>query len=86
MDTQKQNLHTCKGCRYYNVFYIKSAYSFNKHKAGFCTQQQKAVYENDKCGSYKYRPQREKTVTVEHLDIVIKDLEELERIFYNCDY
>ena len=81
-----QNLHTCKGCRYYNVFYIKSAYSFHKHKAGFCTQQQKAVYENDKCGSYKYRPHREKTVTVEHLDIVVKDLEELERIFYNCDY
>ena len=81
MEQQKR----CKYCRYYNAFYVKNVYSFGKHKAGFCTQQQKAVYENDKCGLYKYKPQEEKTVTLEHLEIVINDLETLERIFYNCD-
>ena len=82
----KQNIRTCKNCRYYNAFYVKCAYSFDKHKAGFCEQKQKGVYKDDKCDLYKSRPQKEKTVTVEHLDIAIKDLEELVQIFYNCDY
>ena len=43
-------------------------------------------YKDDKCDLYKSRPQKEKTVTVEHLDIAIKDLEELVQIFYKCDY
>ena len=29
----KQNIRTCKNCRYYNAFYVKCAYSFDKHKA-----------------------------------------------------
>ena len=86
MDAQKQNIRSCKNCRYYDAFYIKCAYTFDKHKAGYCTQKQKAVYKNDVCGLYKYSPQKEKTVTVEHLDIAIRDLEELIQIFFNCDY
>lgn len=60
--------------------------SVDKHKAGFCEQKQKGVYKDDKCDLYKSRPQKEKTVTVEHIDIAMKDLEELVQIFYNCDY
>ena len=56
MDAQKQNIRSCKNCRYYDAFYIKCAYTFDKHKAGYCTQKQKAVYKNDVCGLYKYRP------------------------------
>ncbi len=57
-----------------------------QNKAGFCEEHQKGVYKNDKCDLYKRRPQKEKKETVEHLDIAIKDLEDLVEIFYNFDY
>ena len=82
----KQNIRTCKNCRYYNAFYVKCAYSFDKHKAGFCEQKQKGVYKDDKCDLYKNRQQKEKTNTDEQIDNAMKDLEELVQIFYNCDY
>ena len=30
--------------------------------------------------------QKDKTVTLEHIDFVIADIEELQKIFYNFDY
>ena len=78
--------HICKACRRYETFYTKSICSFEKQKEGYCLRQEKATCENYKCELYKYRPQKEKTVTVEHLDIVIADIEKLERIFYDSAF
>ena len=82
----KHKILSCKNCCFYKDYYIKCICSFDKQKAGFCICIQKPVYSNDLCEQFKYRQHKQKRITIEHLDIVIKDLEELEHIFYdsNC--
>lgn len=86
MEKQEQIKHTCKDCRYYDVFYTQSTYFFEKQKAGYCARQETATCETDNCEFYKHRPSQEKSVTIEHLDIVLADIEQLEQIFFNFDY
>lgn len=81
MDTQK----LCKGCRYYDAFYTRGICAFEKQKAGYCSRREKATSATDICSFYKYRPSQEKTVTIEHLDIVLEAVAELERLYYNYD-
>ena len=81
MENQEKVMHTCKGCRYYNAVYIKSVYGFDRQQTGFCEKQQKIVNKNENCELYKYRKFKEKVVTLEHLDIVIDEIKELERLF-----
>ena len=84
MEKQEQNKHPCKDCRYYDIFYTQGYSQFIKQKKGYCSRQEKTTCETDSCEFYKYRPSQETTVTIEHLDIVLKDVE-LERIFFKYD-
>lgn len=86
MGEERKIKHTCAGCRYYDAYYLKGSSAFYREKSGFCGQRQKAVCGKDCCDLYKYRPHKEKVVTLEHIDEVIADIKELEKIFYNCNF
>ena len=85
MDT-KNYLHKCKDCRYYNAVYKKYICNFDKTDTGICLLNQKPVKKDSQCKLYKYRIKKSETVTLEHIDIVITDIKELEKIYYTLDY
>ena len=77
----------CQSCGYYNAFYKKGLANFYREgKAGFCCQTQKAEEKDGSCELYLFRIYTEKTISVEHIDEVIKDIEELEWIYRDYDY
>lgn len=45
----------------------------------------KTVGAKESCGLHKYRRQQNKTVTLEHLQQVIKEVKEIELILGDCD-
>lgn len=85
METQK-NKQSCKDCRFFDMLYFKRMYGFEKQEVGICIQKQIVVQKSNLCEFFKYRIQKDKTVTLEHIDVVIADIEELEKIFYNTNY
>ena len=77
----------CQKCRYYSAYYEKGLANFYRERtAGFCCQKQKAVEKNDICEFYLSRISTKKTVTVEYIDEVLKDIEELEWIYRDYNY
>ena len=77
----------CQKCRYYSAYYEKGLANFYREgKAGFCCQKQKAVEKNGSCELYLSCIYTKKTVTVEYIDKVIKDIEELEWIYRHYNY
>lgn len=77
----------CQSCRYYSAYYEKGLANFYREgKAGFCGQKQKAVEKDGSCELYLSHIYTEKTVTVEYIDEVLKDIEELEWIYRDYDY
>ena len=79
----KENWRKCSGCRYYKAFYTKGASAFYREKSGYCEQKEKAVGAKESCELYKYRRPQDKIITLEYLESVIKDMEELQRVFYD---
>ncbi len=71
----------CQNCRYYRAFYTKAYISFYKEEAGFCSVRQQAVSKDKTCKSYSYRRPANQTVSIEHIDEVIKEIEELKTIY-----
>ena len=59
---------------------------FREGKAGVCCQKQKAVEKNGSCELYLSCIYTKKTVTVEYIDEVLKDIEELEWIYRDYNY
>ncbi len=49
-------------------------------------QDEKIVQNNNYCNLYQCRPKLERKVTLEHIDAVIDDIEELDKIFYNSNF
>ena len=80
MHTEKQSTHICRNCRYYSAHYEKYPAYFVRQRTGRCSMLQKAVRNNGSCALYKYRPYKEKTVTPEQIDIVIADIQEIEKL------
>ena len=77
----------CQNCRYYSAYYKKGMANFYREgNTGLCSQKQEAVEKNDACELYLYRIPMEKTVSVEHIDEVLKDIEELEWIYRDYNY
>ena len=86
MNTEKQNNRFCRSCRYYTAYYEKCHSYFYKQKSGQCMKLQKRVSSKDLCTLYKRRPPQKITVTLEHIDSVIADLKEIERILQINDH
>lgn len=80
-----KNKRCCKDCSFYDLLYVKFVYSFEKQSVGFCMQKNIVVQNDYICKCYKRHMQKDKTVTLEHIDFVIADIEELQKIFYNFD-
>ena len=57
-----------------------------KQNWGLFLKKKTTVKNHEVCELFKRRLQTEKIVTQEHLDIVMEDLKELERIFQRSDF
>ncbi len=82
---KNNNLHKCKDCNSFDSIYQKSAYSFDETNLGICALNQEIVEKEHICKFYKTRVKQVETITPEHIDAVIEDVQELEKIFYNFD-
>ena len=80
MNKEKQNGRFCGNCRYYNAHYERCHVFFIRQRTGSCVKLKKLVGNKDSCELYKYRPYQEKTVTLEHIDNVMDDIKEMEKI------
>jgi len=77
----------CQNCRYYRAYYKKGLANFYRARnTGLCIQQQKAVEKKERCDLFLSRIPVKKEVTVEYIDQVIKDIEELEWIYRDYNY
>ena len=77
--------HYCKDCRYYNTIYEKCISKFEKQNIGVCRRTNDIVQNNNACEEYKYKTPKIRSITITHIDEVIADIEELEKIFYERD-
>ena len=86
MTDLRKNSHKCRDCRFLEGIYAKFQYVLIKQICGMCLQKHTTVKNHEVCELFKRRLQTEKIVTQEHLDIVMEDLKELERIFQRSDF
>lgn len=77
----------CQSCRYYSAYYEKGLGKLlQRGKSGVLWSKAKAVEKDGSCELYLSHIYTEKTVTVEYIDEVLKDIEELEWIYRDYDY
>lgn len=76
----------CRDCRYYNALYTKCIYKFERQDVGLCIQKQNVVQKTEQCELYKNRKKSNKIVTLNHIDIVVSDVEKLEKLFYKSNF
>lgn len=78
-------MHECRNCRYYAPVYVRSTFCFWRQAAGYCSQRKAVVQRNSQCERYKHRQCRGKRATVEHIEIALADVHELEKMFFDYD-
>ncbi len=83
---EKNSLHKCKNCKNFRLIYEKCVYDFIKTTSGICSLRLEIVKKDGNCEFYKTCVEKVKTDTLAHIDVVIEDIKELERMFYNVDY
>ncbi len=80
MNNSSQTKHACKSCRYYQAYYANYGFNLMNVGVGLCIKKQCIVQKNNFCRSYKYRLQKAKIVTLEFINTVIVDIEEIKSI------
>lgn len=75
----------CSACENYKAFYLKGASAFFRERTGYCEQKKTAVMAKDCCEMLKYRRTENKEVSVEFLDTVITEVEQLKDFFSNLN-
>ena len=81
----KGNSRKCSGCRYYQAFYVKGASAFYRERLGYCDEKKKVAEAKECCELYKRRGNKDRTITLEYLESVIADLEEL-KLYLQVDF
>ncbi len=76
MSSNKQ----CRKCKFYNAYYRKGLFNFNIERQGECKKYNKIVSENDNC-EYWNRSDCKANITLEMIDKVIADIEEIKRFY-----